>query len=459
MATLPQNALDTLRSRLSGRLILPGDEQYEPARTPWLRVIDQHPALIVQADSTADIVAAIRFAQEHQLPLGVQTTGHGIAKACDGGLLLNLSHMTNLTIDAATRQAQAGPGLKWTDLLKAAQPHGLVAPSGQVGNVGVMGYTLGGGIGWLVRKHGPACGHVVAATVVLATGEVIRASADEHPDLLWALRGGGGNFGVVTELEIQLVAEPEVLAGLRWYPLEQAATLLPAYRDWTDGLSDNTSTVFRFLKAPDEAPFPDSIRGKAACAIGVCHADPATADALLKSMAGLGEPVLDQVRTMPYLAVSDIDPASHQDSAKAYTQTAYLNRISDAGIHQLIDAAPAAMPPVMVIELLHLGGRLRTKMQTDGAFNASSAQFLLHTVATMEKSSPDEVAQVTQTVFDSVTADLTGELSYNFLRGDQQPEVAKAFMATDFARLQAIKQRYDPQNVFKLNLNIEPATA
>ncbi len=454
-------AIAALRSQLTGALLLPSDGRYDAAKTPWLRVINQQPALVVEAENTDDVVLALGFAQAHGLPVGVQNTGHGIAKACNGGLLLKLNKLNQIALNAPAQRVRVGAGMEWGTLLKHTQPHGLVAPAGQVSSVGVVGYTLGGGTGWLVRKHGTASQYLVAATVVLASGEVATVSATERPDLWWALRGGGGNFGVVVEIELALVAEPDdVLAGLRWYPGSRAAELLPAYRDWAAQLAPATSSVFRMMHVPDESMFPATIRNQVACVVGLCHADAATQAAVQASLGVFGAPALDQVKAMPYSAVAALDPASHESSARTYDQTAYLQDLSDATIGLLLDVARTAIPPLLQLEVQQLGGHeTPSRFVPEQAFATPTAPFMLHFVTPIDAHNEADVVRVTQEAFGRLAPVLTGERCYNFLRGDEQAEVPRAFTASAFARLREVKRQVDPQNVFRLNLNIEPATA
>jgi len=453
--------VDALRAALTGSLLLPGDARYDQAKAPWSRVIDQHPALIVEATTTDDLVLAVTYARAHRLPLGVQATGHGIAKACDGGLLLKLDKLNTIALDVPARRVRVGPGVNWQELLAQTQPHGLVGLSGQVSSVGVIGYTLGGGIGWLVRKHGEACEYVVGATVVLASGEVVHASATEHPDLFWALRGGGGNLGVVAELELELLSEPhDVLAGQRWYPMARVAELLPLYRDWAATLGSATSTVFRLMSVPDQEPFPASIRGKAACVVGLCHADPATQAQVRASLDVFGEPALDQLKTMPYAAVAAMEPASHEPSAVTYDQVGFLWELSDEAISLLVELGQSEFPPLFQLEILQLGGHLTPSIAgptPDQASRTPTAAFLLHTVTMPEQSGWEKVVPATDETFARLAPVLTGELYYNYMRGDQQSQIAAAFTESAFLRLREVKRRYDPENIFRLNLNIEPA--
>ena len=456
-------AIAALQAALTGALLQPGDAGYDEANAPWLRIIDQHPALVVEAATTDDVMLAVTYARTHSLPLGVQATGHGITKACDGGLLLKLNKLTTLDLNVAARRVRVGAGISWKELLAKTQPHGLVGPSGQVDSVGVIGYTLGGGIGWLVRKYGEACEYVVGATVVLASGEVVHASATEHPDLLWALRGGGGNLGVVVELELELLSEPDdVLAGLRWYPLARVAEVLRRYRDWAATLAPATSSVFRLVSVPDEAQFPDSIRGKTACVVGLCHADPATQAQVRASLDVFGEPALDQVKTMPYPKVAALDPASHESHAATYNQATFLRELSDEAMARLVEIGQSKFPPLFQLEVAQLGGHLTLAVagpRPDQASRTPTAPFMLHAIGMPEKSGWEQVKQGIADTFDHLAPVLTGELYYNYLRGDKQTQVAAAFTESAFLRLQEVKRCYDPENLFRLNLNIEPAAS
>ena len=274
---------------IRGTVTYPTDPRYDDLRKPWLQVVDQHPAVIVEAATVDDVVASVDLARERGLPLGVMSTGHGIAAACDGGVLLRLSKLKRIDVDVERRTVRIEPGVTARELLAATQKHGLSYPAGQVSSVGTVGYTLGGGMGWLVRKLGAAADRVIAADVVLADGSRVRATADENSDLLWALRGGGGNFGIVTSLEAELSSIVNVVGGELYYPLERAGEILRFYRTWSSGLGDDTSTILRLLAVPPIDDLPASIRGKTCCMIGLAHANPDTADAVLAPFETLGD--------------------------------------------------------------------------------------------------------------------------------------------------------------------------
>lgn len=449
----------TLRSQLDGGVSLPGDTDYDELRSPWLQVVDQHPALIVDAASAADVVSAVNVARMHGLPLAVMATGHGIAAPCDDGLLLRLAKMKQITVDPAEKIARLGPGVLSGELLAATEPHGLVFAAGQVSNVGVTGYTLGGGMGWLVRALGVASDAVLEATVVLADGSVVQANADTNPDVFWALRGGGGNFGVVVSLEMALAPIPEISGGELWYPLEQAADVLRFYRAWSADLSNQTSTILRLVAVPPTNGSPPELAGKTGSMIGLCCAEPERADAVVDSLASFGPPILNTVHRQPLSGLAALDMASRSPGSPTYGHVEYLRELSDAVIDGLVRMAETRMPPLMQIEIRQLGGALRERDVARGAFLPSAAPYLLHTVTPAIEAPMAEIADATQQAFAELGDVYTGEADYNFLRGDEEMRVPRAFSAATYERLREIKRRYDPTNVFHFNLNIEPASA
>lgn len=453
-STTQARALD---ARLDGRALAPGDRDYDALRKPAQALVEQHPAVIAEAASADDVAAAIAFARERALTLAVTATGHGIAAPCDGGLLLHLGTLDAITVDVERRRATIGPGVTAGALLAATEPHGLTYPAGQVTKVGVTGYALGGGMGWLVRKVGPASASVVGADVVLADGSRVHASADEHAELLWALRGGGGNFGVVTALELALHAVPEVYGGDLYYPFSRAAEVLRVYREWAATLGDDTSTVVRLLALP-VAHFPGVLRGLRAVMIGVCHADPDAGPDVLKPLEALGKPLYQNVKRRTLSGLAGLELPSHRARAPGYDQAEYVRELSDAVLDRLLGAADRRLPPLMQVELQQLGGALGRDDARDGAFEPSRAPYLLHLITTPNPLDPlDTVAEATRGLVEALGDALTGEAYFNYLRGDEQARVPRAFGEAKYARLRALRRRYDPDNVFRLNLNVPPA--
>ena len=452
---LESSSLQRLRERVHGSVASFGDASYDRERTPWLQVVDQHPAAIVNAADVEDIRLAIQVASEEHLPLAVQNTGHGIARACDGGILLRLSEMKKIEVDAAARTATLGPGVNSGELLAATEPHGLAYASGQVSNVGVIGYTLGGGVGWIGRKEGAACHAVVAATVILADGSVVTASQSENPELFWALKGGGGNFGVVASLTVGLVPLKRIFGGMAYYRMEDAPEVLRFYRQWTAGLSNETSTILRLMKLPPKPGF--LLHGLTeTCAIGICHADEATAGQLHQQLKAFKKPTLDELKLRPLSEMATFDEASDSKGSPTFGNVECLRELTDDVLDGLVRLSREKIPPLMQIELQHLGGELSAERDGSSAYTAPRAPFILHMVSPAMDATLEELALATREAFSSLGAVYTGEVSYNFLRGDQQARVPAAFGQANYGRLQELKRRYDPENFFHLNMNIPP---
>ena len=455
--TTHQSGYTSFGDTIRGQVTYPADRRYDELRKPWLQVIDQYPALIVEAASVEDVVASVDLARERALPLGIMTTGHGIAAPCDGGLLLRLSNLKHVEVDVAQRTVRVEPGVTSRDLLRATQEHDLAYPVGQVSNVGIVGFTLGGGMGWLVRKLGIAAERIVGADVVLADGSLVHACAEVNPDLFWALRGGGGNFGIVTSLEAELIPINNVVGGEMYYPLDRAGDIMRFYRTWSSGLGEDTSTIFRLVAVPPDNSAPPPIRGKTCCMIGLCHANPDTADAVIAPLERLGKPLANSVKRCTLADMGELDPASHSSGSPTYGQVEFLKELSDEVIDGLVQLAHTMIPPLMQFEVQQLGGALTGISRMSGAFHASQAPYLLHLVSPAVKTPMPEIAQKTHDAFAALGDAYTGEKYYNFFRGDEGPLVEQAFDSAKFARLREIKRKYDPTNLFRLNLNVTPA--
>ena len=448
--------LEALRSKLSGTVFSEHDKGYDDQRKAWLDVVEQRPSLIVNAATIDDIVEAVHSARDLSLPLGIQNTGHGLAVACNEGLLLRLTGMKSVVIDAAAGTATIGPGVTSADLLKAAEPYGLAYPSGQVSSVGMIGYTLGGGYGWLGRKLGAACSYVRAAQVVLADGSVVNASDKENPDLFWALRGGGGNFGVVASLTVALTRLKNIFGGLVYYRIEDAPEVLRFYRDWTATLSDETSTYLRLMSVPPNPTNLIHLHGTKACVIGVCHTDLATASKLHAQLKAFKKPVIDELAERPYAEMASFDEASNEDTASTYSHVECLQSLNGGVLDSILAIATSALPPLVLVEIQHLGGALTRPHLPDMAYTPPKAPFYFKLVSPTLNASLQDLALTTSEAVRSMGDVFTGEISYNWIRGDQQTKVPDVYGNYKYKRLQVIKRKFDPTNLFHLNLNIPP---
>ena len=452
----PSETIEALRSRIAGTVIVRGDEQYDKQRTPWLEVLEQTPSAIVNAASVQDIVETIRTDSELELPLGVGNTGHGIAAPCNEGILLRLSAMKQIDVNADEDSATIGPGVLSGELLAAVEPYGLVYPSGQVSRVGVIGYTLGGGYGWLGRKVGAACGAMRSATVVLADGSVVTASATENPDLFWAIRGGGGNFGVIASMTVGLVRQAEIFGGVAYYRIEDAPEVLRFYRDWSASLPDDTSTYLRLMSTPPKPNLLLHLHSLKACVIGLCHTDLATANALHRQILNFKTPAIDELKRRRYSEMAGFDEASNEEHAATFSHVECLRELDDEVSTQIVEIANIHMPPLVVLELQQLGGALGRQEESAMAYTAPKAPFYFKVVSPTLNTTLQELAPITKEAVRSLGPVFTDEMSYNWMRGDQQTKIPAVFGEEKYKRLQHLKQRYDPANVFHLNLNISP---
>ena len=447
----------SLKTKLSGTVVADHDKEYDEQRKTWLDVVEQRPSLIVNAATLGDIVEAVNTARDLGLPLGVQNTGHGIARSCNEGLLLRLGGMKSVAIDAVAGTATIGPGVTSGDLLKAAEPYGFVYPSGQVSSVGMIGYTLGGGYGWLGRKLGAACSTVISAEVVVADGSIVNTSETENPDLFWAVRGGGGNFGVVASLTVALAPLKKIYGGLVYYRMEDAPEVLRFYREWTATLSDDTSTYLRLTSLPPKPSYLLHLHGTEACVIGVCHANPETASQLHEQLKAFKKPVIDELAERPYAEMADFDEASSEDTSSTYSHVECLRSLEDGVVDSILEIANSALPPLVLIEIQHLRGALTRPDQPDMAYTPPEAPFYFKLVSPTLNASLQDLALITNETIRSMGDVFTGEISFNWMRGDQQPKVPEVYGSEKYTRLQEIKRKYDPTNLFHLNLNIPPS--
>jgi FAD binding domain-containing protein/berberine-like enzyme len=435
---------DELQRVFQDRLHRPGDPGYEEARLTWRRDLDPRPALIAEARDPAEVRAAIGFAREQGLPFAVQATGHGTVAACDGGLVLKTGAMASVEVGGDRQVARVGAGALWGAVVDAAAPHGLAPLSGSSPTVGVTGYTLGGGTGWLSRKYGYAADNVVRAEVVTAEGDLLNVSADEHPDLFWALRGGGGSFGVVTAMELRLFPVTQVYAGMAMYAFERAPQVLECYREWALSEPDESNTAVLLVRMPDSPPM---------LALRVCHlGDPETAEAGLAPLTEAAGPALiGGFQRMPYAGTSNIMPAP--------PPSAIANRLD---LYQdlpdpVLAALPAALDAgVTAVELRHWGGRMARPPAGAGPVGHRTVPFSI-TLAT-PYASPGQAGAAHEGVAAAaapLTPYMTGGTFLNFLF--DPASIATAYTRSDFDRLREIKKMYDPDAFFRTGHSIPPA--
>jgi len=447
---------DALRAQIASSVLSPSDPEYENARRIHNGLIDRRPALVARCYGTADVQAAVRFARERGLEIAVRGGGHNVAghAVCDGGLMIDLSAMRGVHVDPRARRARAQGGATWGDYNRETQLHGLASTGGVVSTTGVGGLTLGGGLGWLMGKHGMAVDSLRAVELVTAEGDVVPASADEQPDLFWALRGGGGNFGVATWLEYELYpVGPTVIGGLVAHPFAAARDVLRFYRDFTAKLPDDLTAFAGLLHAPDGS-------GTKLAGIIVCHAG--TLDAGATAVAPVkrfGSPVMDVIGPMPYSAVNMLFDAGFPRGALNYWKSNFLGALGDAAIDTMIERFAVAPSPMSGLLLEHFHGAATRVGPTATAFPHRSVGY--NFLAVGEWVDPTTTKANVAWARDAYTAMAPhfAEGRYvNYLNADEVGEdsAVSAAFGPNWKRLREVKRRYDPENVFHLNQNIKP---
>jgi hypothetical protein len=457
------STLETLRAGLRGTAHAPGEEGYDEASRAWNLAAHQQPALVVVAGGAADVMAAVRFARDSGMGVGVMATGHGVGVPCDGGVLINTSRMRGVRVNPVARTARVEAGALWTDVVHEAQPHGLAGLMGSTSHVGVVGYTLGGGFGWLGRRYGFNAASMRQADVVTADGELMPASADEHPELFWGLGGGGGNFGIVTSLEFDLYPVGTLYGGDLIYPVEKAAEVLGAYARWSADLPDEWSTGVAFLNVPPLPALPEPLRGKSVIALRGCYCgeSPETGEQMLQPVREeLGESIMDTFGAMPFAAMDSIsmDPV---DPIGARQHSEMLGELSPEAIETLVEVAGAGSgSPLITLDLRQLGGALARTADHLSTMGKGDSKFIMNGVGpAFTPEMAEGVVAYLSRVAEATRRFQTGDTYVNFMELDgASPErVEAAYAPEDYERLVALKDRYDPKNVFRFNRNIRPS--
>lgn len=445
-------AVAELRGDVTGAVLIPGDTDYDRGRFTWNVAVDQQPALVVMAAEAGDVAAAVRFAAHQGLDVAVQGTGHGVIHPADGALLINTVNMAGVYIDPAARAPRINAGTKWGQVLVEAQAHGLAPLLGSSPTVGAIGYTLGGGLGWLGRKYGLACDSALSFEVVTADGEIRVASAEEHVDLFWGLRGGGGSLAAVTAMTVRLFPVETVYGGVLVYPAEAAAEVLSRWRDWIAGLPDEMTSAVKIINVPDLDVAPPPLRGKTVTILEGCYCGPLDEGAaLVQTWRDWQAPLIDLFDPMPFSQVAQIsqDPA---DPMPSFVTSAWLREVTDGAAaiiarYATLQAGPA---PLVFIEVRHAGGAIGRADPALSAFGHRDAELLLQAVgiaATPEMGSA--LADYTGRLKAELHPWLAGTVYMNFLEGAESvARVRDGFPAAKFARLAALKAKYDPANRF-----------
>ena len=450
-----------LQAAVRGQVIRPGDIDYDDARAIWNAAHDKHPALIVRCAGTADVLKTVEFARSQGLPLAVRGGAHSIAgfSTCDGGVVLDLSPMKAVRVDPQARRAVAQGGATWADFDHETQAFGLATTGGLISTTGLGGFTLGGGIGWLLRKHGLTCDNLICADVVTADGQLVHASAEQNSDLLWALRGGGGNFGVATSLEYALHrVGPTVLGGLVFFPGEAARQVLTGWRKLTTSMPDELTSLVDLTTAPPVPFLPESVHGKPIVAVGAMYCGPQdSGEDVVAPLRTLAEPVADLLGPVPYAAMQQMLDPLWQAGAHNYFTSAMIDDLPDSAIDELIAGWSAKPTPQSEIHIHHAGGAMERVSAAETAFAHRTSPYLLNVIAR----SVDGVGFDGDTAWardartamagygsDAMYVNFTGDAGADKVRASYPPQT--------YAKLVAVKRRYDPTNLFRLNQNITP---
>ena len=457
---LGEATVQELRDGVRGEIVTPGDDGYAEACRIWNGAHDgRRPTLVVRCTGAADVVAAVGFARSNDLTIAVRGGGHSVAgfSTCDGGIVIDLSQMNGVRVDPAARRATVGGGAVWADVDHETQAHGLATTGGLVSSTGVAGFTLGGGIGWLMRKYGLACDNLVGADVVTADGRLVHASESENADLLWGLRGGGGNFGIVTQFEFEVYPlGPIVYAGPIFYSAEADGDLLRLFREWAPAASDDITAILILTTAPPLPVIPEAWHGQKVAAFIATSAGPVEeGEAHVREFRAAAEPVADLLGPMPYAVIQTLIDPPWEKGIHSYFKATNLARLDDELIGRLCELHLRAPGPQCEIHVHQMGGALARVGDGDTAFAERAMPYVLNAVTGWhDPDAADAHVDWARAVIAAASDASTGRAYVNFL-GDADA-ARSSYSDETYTRLVALKNEYDPTNVFRLNQNIEP---
>jgi FAD/FMN-containing dehydrogenase len=449
---IEEAAVHHFAAGLRGPLLRPGDGGYDQARKVWNGMIDRRPALIARCAGPADVIAAVRFAREHELKVSVRGGGHNITgnAVCEGGLMIDLSPMKSVRVDPAKRTARAEAGLTWGEYNRETQAFGLASTGGVVSTTGIAGLTLGGGLGWLHGKHGLSCDNLLSADLVTADGKLLTASPEQHPDLFWGLRGGGGNFGVVTSFEYGLHPVDSVLAGMVVHPMPKAKDVLRFYREFCRGCPDEMVAAAAMMTSPDG----DAIAVIVAAYIG----DLGAGERAMASLRKFGPPLADTIAPTSYVALNSLfDEAFPYGGVQRYWKSSFLKELSDDMLDIMIARSAKFLSPMSNVLFFHLHGAATRVDPNETAFEARDDLWdydVISQWADVAESAGH--IQWTREFWTAVEPFASGQVYVNHLDAEEGTTRIKAAYSRNYERLVALKDKYDPTNLFRLNQNIKP---
>ena len=455
--------VEDLRTNVAGEVITPEDASYEQARKVWNGMIDRRPAVVVRCTSAQDVVAALAFARAHELVVAVRCGGHSTPgySTCDGGLVIDLRPINGVIVDPGARTARVGGGAVWAELDAATQEHGLAVTGGRVSDTGVGGLALGSGSGWLERMYGVTCQSLISAQVVTADGQVVRASGEENADLLWGLRGGGGNFGVVTEFEFRLhPVGPIVFGGMLLYPRARAGEVIRFYRDFISAAPDEVAGGVALLTAPPEPFVPAELQGQPAVGVVYCYVGPVEkGEQAARPLRESTSPSLELLQPMPYAALQTLLDAGNPHGVHEYFKVDWLRELSDEAIDVVVSHGENLPAPFGQLILAPMGGAVARADNSSMALEIVGAPWLYFCLSMWMDSSEDERNTAWARGFaEAMSRFGVGTAFPNFIEPDEGAARLRASFGEDkYGRLVELKRRWDPDNVFRMNQNISPA--
>lgn len=455
--------IEELQATFRGRLIQPNDPDYDEVRQVWNGYIDKHPALIAQCSGTADVIDAVKFARKNDIEVSVRGGGHNVAGSAlvDDGMMIDLSKMRGIHVDASRKLARVQGGATWGDLDRETQVFGLAAPGGVVSTTGVAGLTLGGGLGWMRKKHGLSCDNLDSIEIVTADGKLLTASKTENEDLFWALRGGGGNFGIVTSFEFHLhEVGPTVMMCAIMYPMELAEHVLSEWRDFMVQSPDEISSQLLFWTIPDIEDFPDDARGKDVIAITAMYVgDPDEGEKAFQELREIDAPVIDLSGKIPYtVANSMFDPFFPKHERYYYFKSQDLASLNHETMNAIIEAAKDRPVSSMIFAIWHYGGEMNRIGTQDTAFGSRDTTFLLSVDSIWDDpADSDKAISWSRNFLDQMKKYSRDGMYVNFSGfGEEGDDLVQSAYGDNYKRLSKIKAKYDPDNFFHINQNIKP---
>ncbi len=457
---IDDESVDSLKASFRGELIRPTDIGYDEHRKVWNGSIDRRPGLITRCTSVTDILAAIRFAREHELLTAVRGGGHSFPgfSVCDDGIVIDLGPMKSIRIDPEARTVRAQPGVLLGELDHETQAFGFAVPAGIVTHTGIAGLSLGGGTGWIMRKYGLTIDNLLSVDLVTADSEFVKANDKENPDLFWGVRGGGGNFGIVTEFEYRLnPLGPQVMAGPVFWPMEDASRVLHFYRDWIANCPDELMTVVVQRKAPPLPAFPPEMVGKRVIAVVACYAGPVDeGERLLRPLKSFGSPVLDLCLPKPFVVHQATFDPSFRHGCWYYVRSCDVAELNDDIINIMVEYGKRIVSPISSLALWQIGGAVSRVGESETAFNGRNAGFTFNINGNSESSEGFGAEREWAQDYWFALKPYHTSVYVNFLMDEGEDRIRQAYGAEKYTRLKSLKRKYDPTNFFRLNQNIPP---